>query len=74
MRRVAGTAIVGIIAALGCALVVAQAGIFVSRDHPAIQYSTRPTHDAVAELNERLGKGDLQLSFAGPSGIPPDRF
>ena len=68
MRRVAGTAIVEIIAALGCALVMAQAGIFVSRDHPAIQYFTRPTRDPVARLNERVGKGELQLAFAGPPG------
>ena len=68
MRRFAPPAIVGTIAALGCALVFAQAGTFVPRDHPAIQYSTRPTRDAVARLNERLAKGDLQLSFDGPSG------
>ena len=68
MRRLAHPAIVGTIAALGCALVFAQAGTFVPRDHPAIQYSTRPTRDAVARLNERLAKGDLQLSFDGPSG------
>ena len=68
MRRLAHPAIVGTIAALGCALVFAQAGTFVPRDHPAIQYSTRPTRDAVARLNERLAKGDLQLSLDGPSG------
>lgn len=68
MRRLAHSAIVGTIAALGCALVFAQAGTFVPRDHPAIQYSTRPTRDAVARLNERLGKGELQLSFDGSSG------
>lgn len=68
MRRFVSSAVVGITAALGCALVIAQAGIFVSRDHPAIQYSTRPTHDAVARLNERLEKGELQLSFDGPRG------
>jgi hypothetical protein len=68
MRRLAYPAIVGTIAALGCALVFAQAGTFVPRDHPAIQYSTRPTRDAVARLNERLGKGELQLSFDGSSG------
>lgn len=68
MRRLAHPAIVGTIAALGCALVFAQAGTFVPRDHPAIQYSTRPTRDAVARLNERLGKDELQLSFDGSSG------
>ena len=67
MRRVVTPVSVGIIAALGCALVIAQ-GNFVARDDPAIQYSTRPTHDAVARLSERLEKGELRLSFDGPSG------
>ena len=68
MRRVASPVIVGLIAALGCALVIAQGSNFVARDHAAIQYSTRPTHDAVARLNERLNNGELRLSFDGPSG------
>jgi hypothetical protein len=68
MRRVGPPVVIGIIAALGCALVGAQGSNFVARDHPAIQYSTRPTRDAVARLNERLDKGELRLSFDGPSG------
>ena len=68
MRRVVSPVIVGIIAALGYVLVVAQGSGFVARDHPAIQYSTRPTHDAVARLNERLEKGELRLSLDGQSG------
>jgi len=68
MRRLAPPAVVGTIAALGSALLSAQAGTFVPRDHPAIQYSTRPTRDAVARLNERLGQGERQLSFDGSSG------
>jgi hypothetical protein len=36
--------------------------------HPAIQYAARPTHDAVAELNGRLQRGERQLVFDGPSG------
>jgi hypothetical protein len=60
--------IVGAMVVLGSALVVAQGSIFVARDHPAIQYATRPTRDAVARLNERLEKGDVRLSFDGPSG------
>ena len=67
MRRVATLVVVGIIAALGCALAIAQ-GTFVARDHPAIQYSTRPTRDAVARLNARLESGELRLSLDGPSG------
>ena len=68
MRPVVSPVIVGIIAALGCALLVAQGVSFVARDHPAIQYSTRPTHDPVARLNERLAKGELRISLDGPSG------
>jgi hypothetical protein len=68
MRRVGSPVVVGTIAVLGCAFVVAQGSNFVARDHPAIQYSTRPTHDAVARLNERLDKGGVRLSFDGPSG------
>jgi hypothetical protein len=68
MRRVGSPVIVGIIAALGCALVVAQGSSFVPPDHPAIQYSTAPTHDAVARLNERLDKGELRFPFEERSG------
>jgi hypothetical protein len=68
MRRVGRPVVVGIIVALGCALVVAQGTTFVAHDHPAIQYSTRRTHDAVARLNERLAKGERHLSFEEPSG------
>jgi hypothetical protein len=68
MRRLASLAIAGMSAVLGCALLIAQGGVFVERDHPAIQYSTRPPHDAVAALNARLEKGDVKLSFDGPSG------
>jgi hypothetical protein len=39
-----------------------------SRDHPAIQYSTRQTTDAVAELNRKLQAGSSRLSFEGPRG------
>ena len=68
MRRVGSPVVVGITAALGCVVVSAQGSTFVARDHPAIEYSTRPTHDAVARLNERLQKGQLRLSFDRPSG------
>ena len=68
MRRLGSPVVVGIITTLACALVAAQGSTFVARDHPAIEYSTRATHDAVARLNERLEKGELRLSFDGPSG------
>jgi hypothetical protein len=39
-----------------------------SRDHAAIQYSTRTPRDVVARLNQRLEKGELQLASEGPRG------
>src|SRR5437899_6430877 len=34
-----------------------------SLDHPAIQYETRPTKDAIAELNRKLDSGAVHLEF-----------
>jgi hypothetical protein len=49
---------------LGIATVSAQGtSIFLSRDHPAIQYSTRQTHNAIAKLNESIEKGQVSLEF-----------
>ena len=39
--------------------------------HPAIQYSTRPTHDLVTGLNSRIQSGDLQLAFDDRHGYLP---
>ncbi len=39
-----------------------------SRDHPAIAYSSGPTTDAVAALNERLETGAVDLRFEPGSG------
>jgi len=36
--------------------------------HPAIGYSTRPTHDPVAELGRRLEQGAAPLTFDAASG------
>ena len=56
--------IVALTAAFGVAVASAQTtSIFVSRDDPAIQYSTRPTRDAVVKLNESLEKGSVTLEF-----------
>jgi hypothetical protein len=58
---------VALAAAFGIAVVSAQTtSIWVSRDHPAIQYSTRPTHDAVVKLNESLESGQVKLEFDSP--------
>lgn len=36
--------------------------------HPAIEYFTRPTHDAVADLNRRIDAGTAALTFDTESG------
>lgn len=37
-------------------------------EHPAIQYATRPAHDAIAELNRKLRDGSARLKFDPASG------
>ena len=39
-----------------------------SRDHASIQYSSAPTTDRVARLNERLQRGDASLRFEPATG------
>ena len=39
-----------------------------SRDHPAIEYSSRPTSDAVAALNRQIQKGEVELELSGTGG------
>ena len=71
MRRSAGRAIAVLTTILMGAILLAQGqDVFrIPRDHPAIQYSTRPTRDAIATLNERIDNGALQLGFeASPRG------
>ena len=54
---------------LAVCVIAGQTGTFdVSPEHPAIQYSTRETTDAVAALNRRIQAGQLQLAFDGPRG------
>ena len=38
------------------------------RNHPAIAYSTAPVSDQVAQLNERLRRGEVTLEQSGPTG------
>jgi hypothetical protein len=68
VRRPADCAIFGLAATLSAVVIGAQTpGTFrLTRDHPAIQYSTRATRDAIDILNERLDKGELQLTFEAP--------
>src|SRR6202158_2097862 len=39
-----------------------------SRDHAAIQYSTGPVSNRVAELNKKIQDGTIRLTLDGPSG------
>jgi hypothetical protein len=64
VRRAASFVIAGLTIALGLAVVSAQTGgVWVSRDHPAIQYSARAPRDAVVRLNESIEKGAVTLAF-----------
>ena len=59
--------VAGVFVAAGLALVSAQSpSIWVTRDHPAIQYSTRPTSDAIVRFNESVQKGNVPLKFDAP--------
>src|SRR5437763_5476053 len=70
MRRL--SALMALIAgALGSYIVLkAQGGdVFPAPvDHPAIQYFTRSTTDAVAELNKKIQAGQVKLTFDGRLG------
>src|SRR5947207_2336618 len=71
MRRFSKWAVLLIAGALGSYIVPkAQVGdIFPAPvDHPAIQYFTRSTTDAVAELNKKIQAGQVQLTFDGHLG------
>jgi hypothetical protein len=64
MRQFALRVLVGLAAVSAVAIVSAQtSGVFVPRDHPAIQYSTRASHDAIGDLNASIQKGGARLSF-----------
>jgi hypothetical protein len=70
MRPAASLIVTVLILALGLTAVLAQGtGVWVSRDHPAIQYSSRPPRDPIVRLNESVAKGDVALAFdAMPRG------
>ena len=67
--RVSGRA-GALVAALSGAVLAAQSAnvLRIPRDHPAIEYSSRPTRDAVAMLNRRIQSGEIQLAFDPSSG------
>ncbi len=71
MRRFAGFVLVAVAVVaspLGLTLAQDAATTRVSRDHAAIQYSTRDTSDAVATLNQKLRARQLQLTFDTATG------
>ena len=63
MRRSLTFTIGGLAVALGIAGSAQSTGIFLPRDHPAIQYSTREVRDAIVDLNERVDKGGVPMAF-----------
>jgi len=64
----------GVALALGCAVGLLagqldQQAFKGSRDHPAIEYATRPLRDPVARLNREMNEGRIQLPFEPRSGF-----
>jgi hypothetical protein len=56
---------------LAAVVFLAAAGLddlFINPDDPAIEYSTRPTHDPIAELNRQIQQGQTRLKFDPANG------
>lgn len=63
------TASIVILAATAAATAFEFNGLFSGGlDHPAIEYATRPVHNAVTELNARLQRRATGLTYAGNFG------
>jgi hypothetical protein len=65
-----------LIGAAGCFVIAATlsgqlADSAFDREHPAIEYSTRPSHDVVTGLNQALANHSVQLRFEGAQGYLP---
>lgn len=72
MKPIVAAFVLGV-AALAATLTAAQrdrsgAWVGLLDEHPAIQYATRPTHDAVAALNAALDVGTTTLAFEPQTG------
>jgi hypothetical protein len=65
-----GAALVVLTAALAALACVPTAldEVFLSPDDPAIEYSTRPARDPVAELNRKIQRGQTRLKFDPANG------
>lgn len=70
MQRSLAFVVIAIMCVVARHMLAAQGGdVFpVSIDHAAIQYTTTPTNDAVAELNKKLQAGQAKLAFDGRLG------
>ena len=64
MRPVAPLITGALIVCVGLAAALAQGtGVFLPRDHAAIQYSSRAPHEAIVRLNQSIAKGEVSLAF-----------
>jgi hypothetical protein len=70
MSRAGLLATFAVFAVASAAAVLAQRtdAFVASRDHPAIEYSTGPVTDRVADLNRKIRDGSMRLKLDGPSG------
>ena len=67
MGRLASLVIVGLAAVLGVAVMSAQSSnVWVSRDHPAIQYSKRPPATRSSGSTSRSRRATIALTFDAP--------
>lgn len=41
-------------------------GLYLPRDHPAIEYTAKAPRDAIATLNDRLARGEVRLALDAP--------
>jgi hypothetical protein len=62
-------ALVGVVAALGAARLMAQApSVFLPRDHDAIQYAAPPSADPIEKLSQQIQRGGARLAFEASRG------
>jgi hypothetical protein len=64
MCRAASLIVAALVLAIGVTTAIAQGtGVFLTRDHPAIQYSARTPREAIVTLNQSIAKGEVGLAF-----------
>jgi hypothetical protein len=67
LERAMKSLLFGLLASLALAAAQAQ-GIRYEAEYPTIGYADRPTHNAIARLQERINRGDVHLEFRAPRG------